>query len=551
MGLSKDIPEFRHDSLGWVSDMDRDDSGNLWLITNKRVAKLSDGKFSLPDSNLIRSHWYSLKYAGGKIWIGGQAGLFVFDDKAGRFLDVLDGEINRSVNLLEMVNDSILLAGRMTDLLLVDIKAYARGEKSFWRTFDKTDGYPGLESEQNAVLKDRDGKIWISTTGMIVKIDPDLLLTSGNKPMVYFTGYDIISKNSEDEVVVPFNIYDDIPENIRLSYKNNSLRIFLSVISTTNPEKVMIKYRFRGDRDWSVPVTGRRILLAGLKPGKYELELMAAGVNGLWSESPEVISIQIVPAFWQTTLFFVILAIVVPLLGGMAGYYFKGRRARRKSEREALTERIKTLQIQNIARQFDPHFTFNIISSVGSMIMIDEKEKAYDTLLRFSEILRGMLNDPGIILKPLGEELALVNDYCMLQANKMGEERFSYTMEIIDGAEVSFLFPRMVIISFVENAIKHGIMPSLNGGEVVISVSAEGDGLLVKIADNGIGRAAARERKTPGTGSGTRLTDTLFDYLNEGKSEKLTYHIEDLTNEDMEPSGTLVSIDIPARFRIS
>jgi LytS/YehU family sensor histidine kinase len=199
--------------------------------------------------------------------------------------------------------------------------------------------------------------------------------------------------------------------------------------------------------------------------------------------------------------------------------------------------------LQGIKAQLDPHFTFNTLNSVASLIYLEDREAAYDYMIKFTELLRGMLNDAERIYRSLEEEINFVTTYLDLEKLRFGE-KFNYDIEI--GAEVSKKeqVPKLVLQTFAENAIKHGIMPCSAGGFLKIIVNKENDYLKLTIEDNGIGRAAAAGQSTS-TGIGLRITGEFYDILNQINKKPIKHFIIDLFNEKGLPAGTRVEVLVP------
>ncbi|MDZ7636108.1 MAG: histidine kinase [Bacteroidales bacterium] len=114
------------------------------------------------------------------------------------------------------------------------------------------------------------------------------------------------------------------------------------------------------------------------------------------------------------------------------------------------------LQLNSVIKQFDPHFTFNAVTSVGSLIMKGEKEKAYNYFIKLSNLLRSIISDSTVLLKPLEQELEFVTRYCELQKLRFGS-RFDYTITVREDVDIKAPVPKMIIQSFAENAIEHGL----------------------------------------------------------------------------------------------
>lgn len=211
--------------------------------------------------------------------------------------------------------------------------------------------------------------------------------------------------------------------------------------------------------------------------------------------------------------------------------------------RENLKQRLVTLQLQGIKSQLDPHFTFNTMNSLASLIYLEDRETAYDYLNKFTVLLRSMLNDAERIYRRLSEELEFVNTYLELEKLRFGE-KLDYRIEVGEGVSLREEVPKLVIQTFAENAVKHGILPSKDGGLLIISVEKIDDYLKISIEDNGIGRERAEGQSTS-TGKGLKLTHEFYEILNQINKNPIRHYITDLHNESGEPSGTRVEVWVP------
>ena len=212
-------------------------------------------------------------------------------------------------------------------------------------------------------------------------------------------------------------------------------------------------------------------------------------------------------------------------------------------QKESLKRRLVALQLQGIKSQFDPHFTFNTLNSVASLIYLEDRQTAYDYMIKFTELLRGVLNDAERIYRSLGEELEFVTTYLDLEKLRFGE-KFSYTIEIGEGVSQTEQVPKLVLQTFAENAIKHGLIPSADGGILKIRAENENDYLKLTIEDNGIGRANSAGQSTS-TGKGLKITGEFYEILNQINKKPIIHLITDLYNEDGTPSGTRVEVWVP------
>ena len=221
--------------------------------------------------------------------------------------------------------------------------------------------------------------------------------------------------------------------------------------------------------------------------------------------------------------------------------------------KEDLNSRLITLQLQGIKSQLDPHFTFNTLNSIASLIYLEDRQAAYDYMRKFTELLRSMLNDAEKIYRNLGEEIEFVTTYLELEKLRFGE-KFNYVIEISPDVSQREQVPKLVLQTFTENAVKHGIMPTESGGLIKIYVAKEKDYLKMTIEDNGIGREHAAGH-SDSTGKGLKLTSEFYEILNQINKRPIIHHITDLYNNSSEPSGTRVDVWVPVddfpNFRIN
>jgi two-component system, LytTR family, sensor kinase len=127
----------------------------------------------------------------------------------------------------------------------------------------------------------------------------------------------------------------------------------------------------------------------------------------------------------------------------------------------------KNLELNNIKLNLQPHFIFNALNSIRSLI-IENQTKAREAVMQLSNILRNCLISEKAELVPLQSELNLVKDYLSLETIRY-EERLHVNYNINPECLQSLL-PPMLLQTLVENAIKHGIAVSANGGFITITI---------------------------------------------------------------------------------
>jgi len=216
--------------------------------------------------------------------------------------------------------------------------------------------------------------------------------------------------------------------------------------------------------------------------------------------------------------------------------------ARREDEKRKITE----LQMALLRNQLDPHFTLNALNSVLSMVELSEKEKARDSLLRFSGLYRELLLSAGKSRRTLAEELEFCRGYMALEKMRY-MNRFDFVVNIQPGINEELPVPKLVIQLFAENSVKHGLAGLESGGMLEINVKGTGSELTIEVRDNGVGRAHAVNDHSTSTGKGVKLMSDLFDLCNSYFEDSYGFVVSDLSDSEGKPAGTLVSISI--RYR--
>lgn len=203
-------------------------------------------------------------------------------------------------------------------------------------------------------------------------------------------------------------------------------------------------------------------------------------------------------------------------------------------------------QLQAARNQLDPHFTFNALNAIGSMIYQEKKKIAYDYFTKFSHLFRKSLEDGNKLTRGLKDELEFAENYLSIQQFRF-PDIFEYEIRIQDGVDLSMEVPKLIIQNFVENAIYHGLIPRKKNGKLTVEVTTNKRELVIAVEDNGVGREASQGNKRS-TGKGMKLMQDYFDLLNKNNSSKISFSVKDLSNEGI-PTGTRVELNIPYSFK--
>lgn len=154
---------------------------------------------------------------------------------------------------------------------------------------------------------------------------------------------------------------------------------------------------------------------------------------------------------------------------------------KRQTELEAL---LKEAKFNRLSAQIQPHFLFNSLNSISSLVRLGKNEEAAEATSSFSSLLRYTIRDSQELV-PLEEEIFYVTQYLKIQKLRFGK-RLDWKVHVDENAK-TVKIPILSIQPLVENACKYGIEPKLAGGEISLTAIFNDGRLVVAIEDNGMG----------------------------------------------------------------
>lgn len=203
--------------------------------------------------------------------------------------------------------------------------------------------------------------------------------------------------------------------------------------------------------------------------------------------------------------------------------------AREQAELAATArEEATTAQLAALQAQLNPHFLFNALNTVASLVRTDGK-RAEATVENLARILRRTLDRSTVTSIPLSDELDYVRAYLSIEQERFGA-RLAVDWEIEPGA-LGCRVPPMTLQPLVENSLKHGLSKRLDGGRVRIGATRRNGSLHLRVDDDGPG-FAPRAKDGTGLGNLRRRLDTLF-------GEAASVHVNG-------GSGASVELTLPA-----
>jgi len=206
--------------------------------------------------------------------------------------------------------------------------------------------------------------------------------------------------------------------------------------------------------------------------------------------------------------------------------------ARAEADRHLLSKQAVEAELKLMQAQVEPHFLFNTLASVQFLTETDP-QAAHRLLGHLIAYLRAALPQLRASSTTLGKELELCEAYLNILRTRIGP-RLSFSVDAPDALR-ALPFPPNLLISLVENAIRHGIEPSADGGTVALSARRADDRMIVEVCDTGrgIGETAAK----PGGGVGLSNVRERLAALYGPRAR--------FTLSPVEPRGTRATLEIP------
>lgn len=525
------------------------DNGDLWFGSG------TDGVYHLnPSTHEIRNYIpnhpepdrrlsdYSVNdiiISGNNIWVGTNLGINKIDlssHKLSRLSKHASFSHKSAMSLL--ADDSGRLWVGTEDGLICYEPSTATS-----KYYDRTDGLINAVYSQGACYKDHHGTLYFGGDQGIDYFDPEKMGINLIPPDLYISKI-LVNNIPADSAIAPHHI-----QELTLKHTENFIEIELLALHLTAPSSNKYAYRIPTlDTAWRQLGTQRTITLANLRPGSYSLQARASNADGIWSPDKTLLDITIDPPFWATWWFITLCIVIAGLLLTSAYRYHIRQIETRERLKSVFNKRVAELESTALRAQMNPHFLFNSINSVKSLISHGDNNKATQYLTRFGQLIRQVLANSEKPLVRLQEELEALRLY--LEIEQLRFQNFTYDITVGEGVNADFVeVPPLILQPYVENAIWHGLMHKTSGQRrLSVKIERKGNYLHMTVEDNGIGREEARQIKMLGNarkgGMGMRLTHDRLNLLHKIYGQEVTVLVEDLS-ENGKPAGTKVDIKIP------
>ncbi|MBI9067879.1 MAG: histidine kinase [Salinivirgaceae bacterium] len=525
------------DRGGSIFEVFADSKGKVWILSDFGLMKWNKNKFEkieISNENFKYRKWGMVESPSGNYWLATEdTGLVCFNElnQTVKYYGTNQGLISSNIiSITKDINGNII-TGSYNGINKLELDN--EGVVSNILTYNKDNGIIDDECIYKVLISDKEDNIWFgSGMGLIKFKEPNWKNVNYNIPTHVFNAND---KTSE--------------EILQLEFKNNHLQFFSTGIHFANPSSVQYSYYLVGkDKAWSEPSSERIKIYPNLKPGYYIFKVKTTVKDNLnWRGEQNVSFVIKTPLYykwWSVLLTIIFLVFIVSALLKIWARKIKDRQIKKEEEKRKILE----LELRFLRSQMNPHFMFNSINSIQSLILSENIDQALNYLNDFGRLIRRVLNYSEKDSVTVKEEIEFIKEYLGLEKLRF-KDKIEIHIEIDEKLDPAFdRMPPMLIQPFVENAIKHGLLPKKENGLLSIYFNSMGDHLKCIVVDNGVGRAHHEDENSNNhVSKGTYIVDNRIRILKQKALSDSDYavSITDLYDEDKKPCGTKVEVVVP------
>jgi len=340
----------------------------------------------------------------------------------------------------------------------------------------------------------------------------------------------------------------ELKDNYELKHNENCLEINYVSLEFNKPDEVNYEYKMEGlDTTWHSSNSLKQEFWF-LQPGTYVFHLRA-GLNRQNISKTKKLIFHIRTPWWKTPMTWMFLSLMFILIVIGITYERSKRIIRKAKEKARIEEQISDMRLQALQSQMNPHFIFNSLQAIQDYIFDKNEEQANRYLVKFSRLMRLILESSRKKFILLSEELKLIELYVSLEQLRFSEQ-FSYQLSLSKNINKDILLvPSMLIQPFIENAVNHGLFHKKNGhGLLELSIEKVDNCLHIIVADNGIGLKAAQEIKEKmDRKEASRALEIVRErtgLYNKTMEEDIDLKIENRYDAEGKVAGTIVTLKL-------
>ena len=531
-----------------IKSVKESSTGDIWAISEShgliqyspstKFIKIYQHDIKQPNSLFEKGGNTIEEAADGTIWVGlRHNGVQIFNpqkpaDQQAKAITLEDGL--PSLSVLKILRDK---QDNMWISTITGMGVYIWKTKQF-RRFNFGERVSDFTNECKGFYKNTEGVFFVGGVENFKVFNPESILAINSPKLnIRITDIKVLGK------LVPFKQSLDTIERIEIGASENFVTISFTAVDALDPSLITYRYRLNSFSDWVICGNQSELTFANLPDGDHIFEVQSTNKEGVWQNETSRLQLHINPPWYSTWWFRGLLILLVLIFG----YVFYKNRIKKLKKEHSIALQINDLERTALAAQMNPHFIFNCLNSIQSLIQNNEKENAIEYLGHFAKLVRFTLESTRRGKISIDEEMQSLEHYLLLEKLRF-KEKFIYTIDVdtqIDTFDTEI--PAMLIQPFVENALKHGLSKEHSVEIMIILKKVDSNFIRVNILNNGkkFNKNTTNKTQSPLKKSslGIDLTRKRLFLLN-GREAENDLQIEDIINENGESKGTQVSLMI-------
>lgn len=518
-----------------------DDKGRIWLgYPNDRIASIDHDRVTLygPEEGLAIGNVLSLYVRDAHVWAAGDRGIayldtnnrfVVFQAEGGNSLRGVSGIVETAAGDLWLNSPDGVYR-----IAAAQIQTLRRttGYRPSYRLFAEDDGINGQPLSIRpgpSMVESTDGRIWAATKRALAWIDSSHIRYNDVAPEVTISGFTV---NGKPWAVASTPTLPPLTGNLRIDYTAPELSM---------PERTRFRYRLQGLEDeWQDVGARREAFYTNLSPGTYHFQVLAANEDGVTSVAAATLAFTVAPAFYQTVWFKSLLAGAVVLVAWCLyalRVSFIARRYRlllheRLAERERIARDLHDTLLQGmqgILLQVELWARGSALSDAQRISALKIEDKMRSMLIDGRDTISTLRQSQGQQADFIADLLAASDEAAAQSDTRFALHLLSEPRALLhDACEEVLAITREAVL----NAFRHA-----EAGAVWVTVDYAHHGLIVTVADNGIGMSDRRveERQKQG------------HWGMAGMRERAAKLGAQFTVTSVPGKGTLIELQVPRR----
>jgi hypothetical protein len=476
--------------------------------------------------------------SGNTLWLNTAHGLLRFDLQTKKFtlFDSKNGLANDNLFSNEVDNRGDVWVAHNAGISKFDIASHT------FTNFTEKNGL-AFQALNHNMCKMSDGIIYIGDRNRLISFEPDHFKSNSRIPQVHVNSVHVLNE--------PYEMKTDTmthKKSLIVSYDQDLVTIDFSVLNLSHPEENRFFFRMDDDPAWHQLNSGS-VNLVKLSAGNYILHVTGSNNSGLMNPTGDTLYISILPPYYQTWWFRMVIIIALILLLLAIRRRGINRVKREEKLKTEFNKQLAQAETKALRAQMNPHFIFNSLNSINSFVIEQKHEIASDYLIKFSKLIRLILDNSRTEMISLDKELETLKLYVLLESARF-DNKFKCLYHIAEDVNTnSIMIPPMLLQPFVENAIWHGLMQKEDEGVIVVEIKLENEEFLnIAIIDDGIGREKAAELKSKSAthkSHGLKVTSQRIEMMNNLNSTGAKVNVTDLKDAAGRALGTKVELIIP------